>query len=734
MDEIEKQIAVVDGEMTQEEAAAPEYERQYQVIGNSKVPVSKSMGMFWKQRCDEGKKYLESRGYIERWDECVSYYQNDQGGKSGKRKRLGEAGTGKDSAPMYSTENIVFANVSALIPSVYAKNPDVSLTAVDDKQEQAAKLFERLLDNLINRKIDPGINLKPKMRRMTIMSMLTNIAYIELGYTKKEQSSEETVSEIEQLSKELAEAKDIETIKEIEGKLLALEEKVSFLRASGPTINTRHPRYVIADPDSEEADLSDTTYLFVGTFIRTSYLRAVYGKRNEKGEWLSLYEPTHVLPNDNKDMQGHDEDINNFTLLDKGEEHTKYGYKNKEQFDNNCRTLVWYVWDRTTKRVLMFHDKDWAWPIWVWDDPYNLSRFFPVFGLSFYTDPIDKYARSEVMYYLDQQDEINTINNERARMRHWVMTKLFVDKNVFKDVTQVQTFLNSEAGSDFVHGIDLPEGKALKDVLGAFPAPSTQYEQLFDIKPQLEAINRLSSVTPVLQSQQYKTNTTNKAIESYESTTQTRLDEKIDAMEELMADIAHALLEMCVQFMDEATVIELLGAEFVASHGGWRNMTVEQFNSSFNLKIVGGSTLKPTSKVKKELAMQLGQILGQFASASPAVVVVMLKMIERAFGEDVVITQTEWQFIFQSVQSAVQSQTGPEGGAAQGGAEGAEGGDPNAQINAAMEQVSQLFDNASPEIKQQTGQAIAQGVPLKQIVATLVNAAQGQQQQQQPQQ
>jgi hypothetical protein len=367
---------------------------------------------------------------------------------------------------------------------------------------------------------------------------------------------------------------------------------------------------------------------------------------------------------------------------------------------------------------MLFQDKDWTWPIWVWDDPYKLTRFFPIFPLSYYTDPITRNARSEVTYYLDQQDEINKISQERARMRHWAMTKVLFDKSAIKDKADLERIMSRQTTDNFF-GIDLPDGKKLTDMISAFPAPSTQMEQLFDTRPILESVSRMSSVTPTMQNVQFKTNTTNRAIESYESSTQLRLDEKIDAMEELLADVGMALLEMCVQFMTEEEVVDLIGADIVREAGGWgTDLTPEDLHREFNFKIVGGSTLKPTSKVKKEQAMQMGQVLGQFASSSPAVVLVMLKMFARAFDDDANITPSEWASIVQNVEQAI----------GQGQQKGGE------EPQKMLEQLSQMLDQAPPNIKQQVGQAIAQGVPLQQVIAKFMEMAkQAPQAQQQPQ-
>jgi hypothetical protein len=61
-----------------------------------------------------------------------------------------------------------------------------------------------------------------------------------------------------------------------------------------------------------------------------------------------------------------------------------YGFNNVKAFKAAQYTKVWYVWDKTTRRVLMFADNKWTWPIWVWDDPLKLPRFFPYFRLWFH--------------------------------------------------------------------------------------------------------------------------------------------------------------------------------------------------------------------------------------------------------------------------------------------------------------------------------------------------------------
>lgn len=705
--ELDKQLEVVDGTMTQEEADAPEYVSQYKLYTDSKIPVSKATGKMWEARFKEGVAYLDKVKVKDRWDEAIRYYQNDQGGRSSKRAELAQVSTGSDHVEKYQTENIVFANISALVPATYAKNPDVSITPNDGQDEDKAKMYGRLTDALIKGHVSPAVALKNKMKRAVVTGLLTNIAYIELAYTKKEQSSGATMEEIEALSGQLETAKDTKELEQIEGQLMALEERVALLNSAGPSVRVRMPGDVVIDPNSEESDLSDTQYLFVCDYLRTTFIRAMYGEKDENGEWKSIYEPTHLLtPSSGTDIAGHDDEINHFTILGQDQDYTKYGYKTEDEYNNSCRTKVWYLWDKVTRRVLMFNDKDWSWPIWVWDDPYKLTRFYPLVPLAFYTDPIDRYGRSEVMYYLDQQDELNNINHERSRMRHWVMTKVFVNTDKVADLTKVQKFL-SQTSNENVLGLALGENADVQKAIATMAPPSAQFDALFDNQPILEAINRLSSVTPVLKAAEFRTNTTNKAIESYQSSTQTRLDEKIDAIEDCIANVGEMLMELCVQYMDEVTVRNLISDAVVDKAGGWQNFDdPREWHSQFSFAIVGGSTLKPTSQAKKDMAIQLGQVLGQFAQANPAIVPIMLRVMERAFNEEVVITPEDWDNMTQPQQAP--------------GAGNGDGRNPDDVLNEAMGQVEALFNKLDPETRAQIGQAIAKGAPLKQIIQGLL--------------
>lgn len=704
------QIAQDSGDET---LALPEVQGEatpvYKVTGESKIPVSKHAGSLWKSRRDIANTKLEKSGKRANWEECIRYYKNDQ-----TPGRKGSARRGRSDRTQGDTENIVFANTSALVPATYAKNPVAEVTPIprddnqpngpDDELAQLAVVSERLVNALAGMQATPGINLKPKARKNVVMTTLTNLSYIEVGYTLRENSSQQALADLQRISEELTNAKDKQEIEEKEGELEALEETISFLRSSGPWIKFRHPTQVLRDPDALEPDLSDAKWVMISDFVSTAFINAKYREKVSDTEWKGIYQPSHVVELGNREV---DEEINSFSLLGNKDDYRTYGYNDDETYRSACRTKVWYVWDKITRRVLMFNDKDWSWPIWVWDDPYGLDTFFPLQPLTFVTDPEDDIASSEVVYYLDQQDAINESNQERRKIRKRVVGTWAYNKNVVKDSRTIDAYIS---GTD-VRGavpVDAPPEADLTKLFAPLVPPSAQFLQLLDNQPYFTAIDRISSVMPVMRGQEFKTNTTNDAINAYNSQQQTRLDERIDAIEDFIGGVLWKVLQLCLQFMPQQEVAAIVGDR---DAGIWRNMRPEEIQQGFSVSIVGGSSQKPTSQTKKQEATQIGQVLGQFANAgNGAAILLMIKLFERAY-EDFTVSKEDWDFLIQSITQATQN-SNPTGNPQQSG-----------QQAGGQQDIKQILAQLPPQAQQAFQQAVAQGADpqaaLQQIIQTL---------------
>lgn len=686
----------------------------YQVIGADKIPVSDQLGKLWSSRLEERKKARTDP--VAAWDEAIRYYENDQMKHRVAADDRSGANTGRRIGRSWAeTENVVFANTTTMLPMLYAKNPAVEVTAVNTSDNQDwGETAETFINKILSMKTTPGVNLKPKARRGVLWCQLTNAAYLKVGWNDKADSSEQALIDLQTLSQQYAEAKDQKTIKEIEGKLAALEDRISVLTPAGLYSKLVSPFRLYTDDGCCEPDLSDATWIIEEDFLPTALINAVYGEK-QGDEWKSVYEPSHVL-NKNSDASSIDDEVNNFKLFTHSDSDERtaqsYGYQNDLAWKRAQYTKVLWIWDKTTRRVYLYAANNIKWPIWVWNDPLKLLGFFPYSALHFHEGVEGHHSKGEVTYYLDQQDSINDNNAALAQARDWAKRHVVYNKNKTNE-QEVQGMLNGPNGGAL--GLNLDDGEKLDDVIKTLVPPAMQHPELLDNTRAYKFISMITGVSEAQQGAQFKTNTTNKAVNFYEQNIEIRADEKIDAIEDWIGDHAWKLLQIAATKYDIETISELIGQEAAK---GWRQVaSPEELRGKLELTVVGGSTDKPTSKNKKKAALEMAQALGQFAQI-PAVVVVILKIFERAFRDDVVITADDWALINQAIQAQMQNQ---------GGEGGAGGNDPAAAIqNASPEQIKEVVKNLPPEAQQKLAELTQQGMPpadaLKQVLQMLQQA------------
>lgn len=691
----------------------------YKAMPDSRIPVSSKRGGIWRSRRDVAKKQMGH--LIEAWDEAIQYYNHDQadhregtqGGRtSGNRqtaRRLNEQHS--------STENIVFSNVNAQVPELYAKNPIVTVTAEpspDPAQQTASDAYTRavqkLIDVLFSMKHGPGVNIKVKAKKNVLVALLTNMAWFEVGYTQRDKSSEQAIQDLMDLSQRLEKAKDDDEIREIEGSLSALEEKIEFLQPAGPYVRIRLPHQVLRDSNSNDPYLGDANWVMVEDMLPTEYINAIYGTKDEdKDEVRSIFEPTHVMnsggTNDDDDLSLFSSDNNSYSA---------YGYADKESFDKACMTKVYYVWDKITRRLELYADNDWKWPIWVWDDPYHLQGFFTLTPLWFHDNPVAVYAKGEVSYYLDQQDQINEINDEKRRALMWARRNIFFNTNA--GITQEMADAVLKGPDATATPLKLPEGIKKDEVIFSITPPSTAFTALFDKKDLYMSVDRIASTNEVERGGEFKTNTTNKAIDYYSTMGNMRMDMRLDAIEDALGDVGWKLAQLCLRFMDAQTVQSLTGLDVSQFWGPLDPLT--DF-AKLSISVVGGSTQKLTTQQKKQEAVQVGQVLAQYVRAAPASALkASLNMLSKAF-DDFIITKEDWEAIEQEVAMMAQSQQGGAPGQASGGVaasppqQGApQAGGGGVQVAAA---VVQALQQLPPPVLQAIGNALSQGVPPAEI-------------------
>jgi hypothetical protein len=675
----------------------------YKVDKNLRIPVSKHLGKRWKGKIDSA--HQARKLMADAWDEAIRYYNHDQSSHRDSRENSSSNRyySKRRNTQWSETENIVYANTRAMMPALYAKNPQVEFTTANEKLRPLVQQLEKIANSLAVRPAPVGLNLKVHAKQAVLAAELCNIGWLEYGYTEPPASSQAVAAEMEAVGQKLAKAKDQKEIRELEGQLLALEEISEVLTPPGPWVAYRHPRRVLVDPDSTNPDYSDARWIAVNDFYPTDYLNARYGEKDENGQYKSIYQPTHVLVG----SENAQDDVDNFKLIKGEPEAAAYGYDNKQAMQNACRTSCWRIWDKTTRRVYMFAENKWEWPIWVVNDPYGLPNFFPLRAMYFNTSVVGSGARSNVTYYLDQQDAINEIHSEYRIARQNVRENILYDSRMDRD--SVVEWL--KGGGPNATGVKIPDGMSLRDAILEKPNVMLKAMPLFDTQRLYGSIDRISGVTDVVRGAQFKTNTTNKAIENYNSSTAMRLDEKIDAVEDAIGEVLYGVAFLCAQFMSAEDVAELLGEEAATD---WQNVGAADLRNLFQAQAVGGSTQKPTSQAKKQQALEISDILGKFAQAAPTTAMTMiLNLLNEAFDE-VELPDGIFEKLSEEVQQMMRRGSSDAGAANTGDMPDAPGAAtaPQEAEEPTIEQVAAIIDQLPPAAKQALGKVLAAGAPF----------------------
>lgn len=706
----------------------------YRIYEGSRIAISSSVGKLWEKKVTAAIAAYEQVTII--WDEVFKYYNNNQNKAIESTRGVFKRGDG--------TENIMFSNLNIMLPAVYSKNPDITCSTIDEVEEPFTKSLEKVLNRLIRNQ--NALNAKPKIKKAVGVGLLTNFGILKLDWTKKNDSREIAVQQMQELTTQLATAKTQEEVELIYGKLESLEISMEVLKKSGPSLCNVLPHNLIIDPYAEQQDGCDADWMAERCFLPTAMLTERYTqpdpatqsesndlvgndggiKETSAGARVLVYKPTHKAAFNTADGRRDDGLGLVLKAIESGSQSIHHTDDERTAYLHMYTTECYLVWDRVTRRVMLFQRDDWSWPLWVWDDPLEISRFYPYFILGYTMSTGGTVAVGETAYYMDQQDAINDINRKLKRMRTSVFDYFLYNSDMV-DSDQIEKLINAvrgEAFGDTKHVIGVKAGeKKISDLIEPIVPRMDQYKELFDKQGLLDAINRITNTSDALRGVQFKTNTNEDAVNTYQESMKLSVGAKVDVVEDVVADIAHSLAELCVQNLTQQDVADLVGQTFAMA---WQQMSVAEFNGRYSIEIVAGSMEKPNSVFKKQEAVQIAQAVGQFAQAAPgATLQIMLRVLEQAFTE-VVIKPEDWQAINQEIQA----KTAQGVGAPQGTAEGPQSAPATADQGAApptngqgapqQSPIAQILANLPPEIKQQVVMMKQQGKSDQQIQSFLL--------------
>ena len=493
-----------------------------------------------------------------------------------------------------ASENIIFSNLNIMLPAIYSRDPDVSITTNDKNDEPFTNCLQALLNAVFQRR--NLLNAKPKIKKAAGIALMTNFGVLKLDWTKKDDSVEYAYQEVTRISNELVHAKDQQTVEELYGQLASLEATMEVLKPGGPSLSNVLSHNLIIDPYAEQPDGADADWMCETIFYPTAGLQARFTFKEDEEEKNAIrkliYKPTHKAVFSEGAGQGTRDDGLGMVLTalsGQGDVPTSFEEEGRrayiEQYYTECRLL----WDKTMRRVMLFHRDDWTWPLWVWDDPLGITRFFPYFIIALTMNTGGTVGVGEAAYILDQQDELNDMNRQMAKIRRSVFDYYYYNSDVITH-DEAEKFINGirgeTAGAQHILGVKAGENGKIQEMIQAFAPPALQYDMLFDKPKILDSINRITNTSDALRGVQFKTNTNVASVQSYQESMKLSVGAKVDVIEDTVADLALALAECCVQNLSTEEVASLVGDDMAQL---WKQMSVAEFTRKYSVNIVAGS-------------------------------------------------------------------------------------------------------------------------------------------------
>lgn len=594
-----------------------EYHPLYKMVAGNKIAISKKEGVLWSQRLLLAKKRMDKDKT--EWDINVdTFLSKNKPNSDYERKEL--TLREKD----YNYENLVWANTMALSRETIMKLPHIEITANSQSTEPYVVPIEHALNNYMGQVGNNGINMKEKLKKADIGAQLTNRGIIRLDWNEIVNTDEVKMQMAEIESKLADPSLSLEKVKKYEGQLFALNEKLEESGMSGLQLTLVDPRNLFIDPNSQLETGLDADWMIERRVELKTVIQAKYGTPDGT---VYAGDKSEITSEEDKFKITSDDDL-------------------MEPAEALQTVIVYYIWDKLKKRVYLYEEGKWEYPLWVWEDPYQLMRFFPYFILSYNIAPYDNSCFGECSYYLPIQNQLNDINSKVKQARDRAFNITLYDGRSGLEPKDLQNVTNGKSG--YVK-VNLPEGKRLQDVVFGMPTPGL--EQVFMDKNALySTMQKLNVTDPTMRGEEYKANTTNMAVQQYTNSKKVVIGIRVDQIIAFYLSIAKEVLKIMLEnfrITDWGQFCSQEEAEFIVQNP-------IDFKS-LNFTFAGDDTIEPTSAIKKQEAIQLGQIMGQFAGATPAITIVMLKLLSRAFN-DVVLTQEDWNMIFASINDQMQAQ------------------------------------------------------------------------------
>lgn len=496
--------------------------------------------------------------------------------------------------------NLIEATIEGLLPNLYARDPDVSVTAadaVDPASYPQVRKFAKSVQTVVSRLIWDA-KLKSRMQRMIRSAMVVSVGWLKVAMqldTVRDPIIERRIADLQDqmqrigvladtLTDDAASVEQQDAAKaELQAQIVALQEKVEVLKATGLVVDTVSADDVVVDDELRE--LAD--YAYAGWIAQ----RIWYTPEGAKAEFGLDDDAIRSASSYPRRATGSDEDGDRGRVMQQG--------KAAQSF-----LAAWEIWDRRANTVFTLIDgmKTWA------RAPYPPSpsgrRFYPFFLLAFHWQPDERYPQGDVEMWHKLQDEYSRTRSQYAVQRRRTKPARVFNKRALS-VEDAKKLFDPETNEGV--GVDPLEGGDVRALVGIIPTPPID-GALYDTSAIRFDLEQLSGLGDAQRSAMVKAKTATEA-SIIANSSASRLSVRQDAIEDVLEEICLYTAELALQSMTPEDATKYAGAGVV-----WPKLPPEQIHTLLDISIRSGSTGKPNQVAEQQAWTQVGPQLWQAVS------------------------------------------------------------------------------------------------------------------------
>ena len=543
-----------------------------EVTGTNKKPDNtnpddKALAGAWEKKIKAAKKRRSENGYVWSPKELTKLrnYVN------GKQHDDGKGGLVRT--------NLIHSTLATMLPMIYAKNPDISITPtenVEQGQYKAVRSFCKTLEIVLRRIVVKDGFLKRRVKSQVRSAMTTAIGWVKVVYQRdygkdpiilnRIADIQDNLGRIKYLSEQVKDQQGARTDHEasraeLEQQLKALESQSEIVVAEGMAIDNvlTEDMFVL-----DESIRDHHTY----PQARAIAHRIWYTKESYCETFGGEPPSSATVFKQPKD----DDEVNS-------------------PENANSWYAVYEIWDRIAQTVYTKCDgaDQWCKPAY---QPEKLGeRWYPFFALAF--NPIDGQFEpmSDVQLLKELQDEYNTTRTNYADHRKENLPGLVVRKGGGLTEGDIEKIVNRKINEVVVVEGD-PNRKIQDDLMEITGVPIDP--AVYDVSGIRNDMDVVSGLTDASRSNLLQSKTLGEA-EIMRDSMMSRTSERQDTIEDVLQEVMQYSSEIILQQMSQQQVSRIAGAD-----AQWPEMSKDQIFDMVQIDIRSGTTGKPNKEKERE--------------------------------------------------------------------------------------------------------------------------------------